>query len=118
MSYQVGLPHNDKYECNIYGVNFGYNSIPIWWKSQPLGLVDPDTPTEKIQEWIDENNHVWPFIVIKIPGGSHWSGRGETAYSGAEFYVMRVEAVRDSDKSGRIFTCQSIIEIPLRIKGR
>lgn len=37
------------------------------------------------------------FLIVKVPGGQHWSRIGESEYSPAEFYIFRyLGNVRDS----------------------
>ena len=55
-------------------------------------------------------------IVLKVPGGTHWSGRGiPRGYHGAEFQVFAVESESpDPGRFAAILKVRQLAEFPVR----
>jgi len=56
------------------------------------------------------------IIVIKLPGGKHWSGRGmPQRYHGAEYQVYReVGEVANAGAGGYSVKCERLLDFPAR----
>ncbi len=69
MDYKI-LINEEKQYVTFEGIHWGYglgNTLVLWEYLEHSGLV-----------------------VVKKPGASNWSGRGQSSYSPAEFMVLRV----------------------------
>ena len=57
-----------------------------------------------------EGEHL-SYVVVKIPGGSHWAGRGmgSASHPGAYHVLQIIE-----EKQPGIYRCKDLMEFPLR----
>lgn len=96
--YHFTLTEDGKF--GSIGVDWG-SSTPEFWVSYPYDLrqVRPD---------------IEPILVVKIPGGMHWSGRGEQSYSGAYFLVLKVTEYRLDENRTAHIKGEELIEVPIR----
>ena len=68
MNYSVQLQQTGEGEFfYVYGVNFGYTNGSM------LKIIHKDDP----------------YYIVRVKGGRDWSGRGETKYYGASYYVWK-----------------------------
>lgn len=92
MNFTVRKPKNwmGKYlqpqEVETPGIDFGQR--PLLWNYSRFG-----------------------YLVLKIRGGMHWSGRGEQAYGSTYYQVCKITNETDS-----IWYVEEIIEVPARQK--
>ena len=89
MDYKI-LINEEKQSVTFEGINWGYglgSTLVLWEYLEHSGLV-----------------------VVKKPGASNWSGRGQSSYSPAEFVVLRI-----TEKLGANWMrVEKIISFPIR----
>lgn len=102
MNYNITYPDSNG-EVRFPGLDMGAAKC-IWWNSLPVNI-------DRIQNG--------STIVIKVTGSAYWASRGDPfKYSGTEFQVFRVLAVKEATEYlPRRFECERIIEIPVRKKN-
>jgi len=109
MEWRVAPPNADG-TTSVRNIDLGPVK-PVWWDSRP-NLI-----RRRIKEMPDNWEIAEPLpngatIVLKIPGSTQWSGRGETSYYGTYFQVLRVLGLDDHGN----YICETLIDFPLRNK--
>lgn len=124
MRYVIGMrkpgPFVDPKEVIVGGVDMGNGTKPITLHhSLPTNLGKLMAGQTGVTEYEKLTGHA-PVLVLKVPGGSHWSRRGDPfVYHAASFKVLELQEIRD-DESGRWYICKELIDFPIREekKGR
>jgi len=82
MNYSVQLQQTGEGEFfRVYGVNFGYTN-------------------GSMLKIIHKNN---PYYIVRVKGGRDWSGRGETTYYGASYYLWKCVGKETRGKQKEVY---------------
>jgi hypothetical protein len=108
-------------EAVFTGVDMGNGTKPMTLHAslpvqlEKLGTADSNFRT--IEEYEKLNGHK-PLMVIKIPGGLHWSRRGDPfKYHAAGFMVLeifKIEQGLEGQTPTRYYYCNNLIDFPIR----
>lgn len=95
------------------GVDYGNGRKPIEiWQSIPGTIEGMDV------EAFTARTRRAPVVVMKMPGGSHWAGRGMApGYHGAAFHVFTILSVTTRPSTDPVrfdMWCDEIIEFDIR----